>query len=327
MHPCIDDRGLAHLVLSRASVSRMTSVRRHPAVLIVNPNAGRLSERIRTDVVAALRARFRIEAFSTTARDTGISLAADAAAAGARLVIAFGGDGHVSEVANGLACSDSTLAIVPGGTMNVFARALGIPLDPFEAIDNLVADLERPPRRVPLGRMDSRYFTFSAGCGFDAEAAQRVERYVPAKRRFGEVFFYWSAVRVLIGTYRHRNPSMVLRGDFGEIPVSMAIASNAGPYAYLAGRPVNIAPEVRLDAGIDVFALKRMRVESLPLYAWRVLVSHDIAHHDDAFYAHDLQHFELEADEPFARHADGEPLPPADTARFRIVRDALKVRA
>src|SRR5919106_3634534 len=257
---------------------------RPPAVLIVNPNAGRLSERQREDVIAALGPRFRLEVVSTTARSTGIGLAADAAAAGETLVIAFGGDGHVNEVANGVAETEATLAIVPGGTMNVFARALGVPMDPFAAIEFIAERSPAEPRLVPLGLMDDRYFTFSAGCGFDAEAAERVERYVPAKRRFGEAFFYWSAFRVLAGSYRHRNPSMVLRGAFGEVPASMAIACNAGPYAYLAGRPIEITPDVSLDGGIDVFALKRMRVEALPFYAWRVIIGHDISHHADAFY-------------------------------------------
>src|SRR5918992_2668718 len=222
---------------------------RPPAFLIVNPNAGRSSEASREGVVGALRARFEIRGFSTTARDTGISLAARAAEEGEALVIAFGGDGHINEVVNGLAGSDTKLGIIPGGTMNVFARALGVPLDPFAAIEHLQKRLRKPSKRVPLGQMDDRYFTFSAGCGFDAEAAQRVERYVPAKRHFGELFFYWSAFRVLTGSYRHRRPSMMLRGPFGEIPVSMTIACNAGPYAYLGGIAIDIAPEVRLDGG------------------------------------------------------------------------------
>lgn len=300
---------------------------RVPAILIVNPNAGRLSEKTRDDVVAALRERFSVEAFATTARDTGITIAADAAAAGAELVIAFGGDGHVNEVANGLAGSDSSLGIVPGGTMNVFARALGIPLDPVEALGHLERALQRPPRRVPLGRMNDRYFTFSAGCGFDAEAAERVERYVPAKRHFGELFFYWSAFRVLAGSYRHRSPSMTLRGPFGEVPVSMAIASNAGPYAYLANVAIDLTPEVRLEGGIDVFALKRMRIEYLPFYAWRVLVSRNIAHHDDVFYASDIGEFDLISDEPFPTHVDGEPLPAVTSIHFSCEPDALSVRA
>lgn len=296
-------------------------------MLIVNPNAGRLSKRARDEVVDVLRSRFRIEAFATSARGTGIPIAQDAVDSGANLVIAFGGDGHVNEVANGLAGTHAVLGIVPGGTMNVFARALGVPMDPMLAIDHLVELCERPPVQVPLGMMDDRYFTFSAGCGFDAEAAARVERYVPSKRRFGEIFFYWSAFRVLAGSYRRRAPSMTLKGPFGTIPVSMAIASNAGPYAYLAGRPVEIAPRVALDAGLDVFALKTMRIEALPMYAWRVIVSGDLVEHPDVRYEHDQSEFEVVSEVPFSRHVDGEPLAPATSARFRIQRDALRVVA
>ena len=297
------------------------------AVLIVNPNAGRVARTERDEVIAALRSRFEIDAYSTTARDTGIELAAQAAESGAGLVIAYGGDGHVNEVANGVAGSNSVMAIVPGGTMDVFARALSIPLDPYEAISYLWDRRTSEPRTVSLGRMDERYFTFSAGCGFDAEAAERVERYVPAKRRFGQLFFYWSAFRVLAGTYRNRTPTMTMKGRFGEVDVSMAIASNAGPYAYIGSRAVEIAPEVRLDGGLDAFALKRMRIEALPVYAWRCLVSGDLVHHRDAFYEPDLDWFEVHADEAFSRHVDGEPLTPARSARFSIARDVLKVLA
>ncbi len=306
---------------------RRMSQTKPPAVLIVNPNAGRLEDATRNDVVDALRSRFRIEGHATTARDSGIAIASEAADAGARLVIAFGGDGHINEVANGLAGSSTALGIIPGGTMNVFARVLGIPLDPLAAVDHLQGALKREVVEVPLGRMDDRYFTFSAGCGFDAEAAGRVERYVPAKRRFGEVFFYWSAFRVLTGTYRHRSPTMKLRGDFGEVPVAMAVVCNAGPYAYLGNRPVNLTPQVDLFKGIDVFALRSMRIESLPAYAWRVAVSGDLVHHPDVFYASDLENFELRSEKPFHRHADGEPLPPVHGVKFEIVANALRVRA
>jgi diacylglycerol kinase family enzyme len=305
----------------------MTSEARPRAALVVNPNAGRLTERAREETIASLRSRLRLDVHFTTARDTGITISSDLARTGERLVIAFGGDGHVNEVANGLAGSDSVLGIVPGGTMNVFARALGIPLDAQRAIDHLVERIDEPVRTVSLGRIDDRYFTFSAGCGFDAEAAERVERYVPSKRRFGEAFFYWSAFRVLTGTFRHRGPSMTLKGDFGSVEVAMAIVCNAGPYAYLLGRPVNVTPDVSLNGGIDVFALRRMRIEALPLYAWRVAVSGDLVHHPDAFYASDLDKFELESAGPFSRHVDGEPLTPARSARFSIERDVLKVRA
>lgn len=306
---------------------RRMSQTKPAAVLIVNPNAGRLEDATRNDVVDSIRARFQIEGHATTARDSGITIASEAADAGAKLVIAFGGDGHINEVANGLAGSSTALGIVPGGTMNVFARVLGIPLDPLAAVDHLQGALERDAVDVPLGRMDDRYFTFSAGCGFDAEAAGRVERYVPAKRRFGELFFYWSAFRVLTGTYRHRSPTMKLQGAFGEVPVAMAVVCNAGPYAYLGNRPVNLTPHVDLFKGIDVFALRSMRIESLPAYAWRVAVSGDLVHHPDVFYASDLESFELSSEKPFYRHVDGEPLPPVHSVKFEIAANALRVRA
>ena len=298
-----------------------------PAVLIVNPYAGRLSDVDREVVISALKARFDIEGFATTGRGSGIDVARKAAEDGARLVIAFGGDGHVNEVANGVARTDSTLAIIPGGTMNVFSRSLGIPTDAMAAVNRLHAHIEDPPRHVTLGRMDDRYFTFSAGCGFDAEAAELVERDVPKKRRFGEIFFYWSAFRVLTGSYRHRRPGMTLSGSFGRIPVAMAIACNTGPYAYLGKRVISLAPDVALDAGIDVFALRTMRIEAFPVYAWRCLISGDLVHHEDAFYASDLDGFELESEKPFHRHVDGEPLGLATAARFSLEPGILGVQA
>jgi diacylglycerol kinase family enzyme len=296
------------------------------AVLIVNPSAGRLGDDVRSRAMEELANRFSLEVFHTDARDSAIGIAAGASEDGAELVVAFGGDGHVNEVVNGIAGTDATLGVIPGGTMNVFARALGIPIDPIEAIDRLAGSIPQPPRKVPLGKMDDRYFTFSAGCGFDAEAAERVERDLPAKRRFGEVFFYWSAFRVLASSYRHRNPTMILRGDFGEIPVAMTIATNTGPYAWFAGRAVNIAPMVDLEKGLDIFALRKMRIEALPVYTWRTIAG-TFTGHGDVFYEHDLEKFEVASTKPFERHVDGEPLGPATQATFTMVRDILKVQA
>jgi diacylglycerol kinase family enzyme len=295
------------------------------AVVIVNPNAGKLNQRDRQAVVDALRRKLPVEVVWSPLRDAGVTLAREAAEAGTRVVIAFGGDGHVNEVANGVARSGASLGIIPGGTMNVFSRTMGIPLDPYRAVDHLVDALDRDHRVVPLGRTNERYFTFSAGCGFDAEAAERVERLTANKRRFGEAFFYWSAFRVLADSFRRRDPTMTLSGDFGEVPVAMAIACNVGPYAYLGSRPVNLAPEVQLDSGVDVFAMKNMRLGALPLYVWRVAVSGDLVHHRDAFYASDLTWFEVRSAEPFSRHVDGEPLPPTTRARFSIAPNALSV--
>lgn len=290
--------------------------------MIFNPSAGRLSDADREHVVTGLTEHLDLDVFPTTERNEGIELAEKAIADGHDLVVAFGGDGLVNEVVNAVAGSEASLGIIPGGTMNVFARSLDIPTGRDEAIERVVSGTARS---VHLGRMNGRLFTFSAGCGFDAEAAELVETHLTNKRRFGEIYFYWSALRVLAGTYRHRNPSMILRGPFGEVPVSMAVANNTGPYAYFLSRPVRLAPEVRLEGGLDVFALRRMRIEALPFYAFRAAIAGDVSKHKDAFYAHDVEAFELVADEPFHCHVDGEPLEPTDRAQFRISRNALQV--
>lgn len=305
----------------------MTITIRTAAAVVVNPSAGRMSAVDRATIVADLKEHFILEVVETERRGSGQAHARELAAAGVPLIIAFGGDGIVNEVVNGVVGTASSLGIVPGGTMNVFARALGIPRLPSAAVSFLARRAVEPPRQVHLGKMGDRHFTFAAGCGFDAEAAELVERDVPNKRRFGEIFFYWSAFRVLAGSYRHRNPSMTITGDFGQIPVSMAIACNAGPYAYLAGRAVELAPEVDLVAGLDLFALRRMRLEALPFYAWESVVAGSISRHHDAFLAHDLSSFTVTAESPFARHVDGEPMEPALRETFSLERDALRVMA
>src|SRR5688572_16724541 len=156
----------------------MIAGRKPEAVVIVNPYAGKLSSADRQEVVEALGSYFDVRRFTTTARDSAIGIAAEAVEGGADLVIAFGGDGHINEVVNGIAGTSARLGIIPGGTMNVFARALGIPVDPYAAVDHLVRCRDEPAKSVALGKMNDRYFTFSAGCGFDAEAAERVERYL-----------------------------------------------------------------------------------------------------------------------------------------------------
>jgi hypothetical protein len=84
---------------------------------------------------------------------------------------------------------------------------------------------------------------------------------------------------------------------------------------------------VKLHGGLDLFAMRTMRIEALPVYAWRCVVSGDLVHHRDAFYRSDLDFFEVVSETPFARHVDGEPLAPATTARFSIEPGILKVHA
>src|SRR2546421_11159269 len=144
--------------------------------LTMNPEARGVTPSLQHLMTTAMRARFRLGVTETHARDVGVEVARHAVDKGARLLIAFGGDGLVNEVVNGMVGSDATLAIIPGGTMNVFARNLGVPTNPTEAADHILRIAgETEPRRMSLGLANDRYFTFACGCGFDAEAAARGE--------------------------------------------------------------------------------------------------------------------------------------------------------
>src|SRR3954454_19874963 len=145
-------------------------------LVIVNPYATTVSDRLKKLVVYALQSRYAVEAVDTEKRDHATQICREAASEGYDVVVAFGGDGTVNEAANGLAGSDSPLTALPGGSTNVWCRTLGIPNDVVDATEHLLhmADDFRP-RRVDLGIANGRYFVFGSGIGLDASVAERVD--------------------------------------------------------------------------------------------------------------------------------------------------------
>src|SRR4051812_29714215 len=135
-------------------------------LVIVNPYATTVSDRLRNLVVYALQSRYSVEAIDTEKREHATQITREAAREGYDVVVAFGGDGTVNEAANGLAGSETPLTALPGGSTNVWARTLGIPNDVVDATEHLLrmAD-EFRPFRVDLGRAGSRYFVSAAGGG------------------------------------------------------------------------------------------------------------------------------------------------------------------
>src|ERR671935_2053415 len=145
-------------------------------LVIVNPYATTVSDRLKNLVVYALQGRYEVEAIDTQAQGHAVQLCREAAEAGYDVVVAFGGDGTVNEAANGLTGSETPLTCLPGGATNVYCRTLGIPNDVVDATEHLLrmADDFRP-RRVDLGRANERLFVFSSGVGLDASVVQRVD--------------------------------------------------------------------------------------------------------------------------------------------------------
>src|SRR3712207_332858 len=164
-------------------------------LVIVNPYATTVSERLKNLVVYALGARYAVDAVETEARQHATELCREAGAARYDVVVAFGGDGTVNEAANGLAGGETPLTCLPGGSTNVFCRTLGIPGDVVDATEHLLAIADDfRPRRVDLGRVEHRLFAYASGVGLDASVVERVDSNPALKRRFGEYYYTWASV-------------------------------------------------------------------------------------------------------------------------------------
>ena len=139
-------------------------------LIIVNPYATTVSDRLKNLVVYALRGRYEVDAIDTDARDHATELSREAAREGYDVVVAFGGDGTVNEAANGLVGSDTPLCCLPGGRANVYCRMLGIPTDVVDATEHLL--LMADDWRAPPGRTSARS-TSAPSCSRPASGSTR----------------------------------------------------------------------------------------------------------------------------------------------------------
>ncbi|MGH2865337.1 MAG: diacylglycerol/lipid kinase family protein, partial [Solirubrobacteraceae bacterium] len=250
-------------------------VRKRRMLIIVNPYATTVSDRLRNLVVYALRGRFELHAVDTQARGHATELCREAANEGYDLVVAFGGDGTVNEAANGLLGSPTPLCCLPGGSANVFGKMLGIPGDVVDATEHLLAMADDwRPRKVDLGVVNGRCFTFASGLGLDASVVQRVDANAHMKARLGPYFFAWVALSTFTRGYLLRPPRLqVQAGDGAKILDGVtAIVQNGSPFTYFQDRPIEIADGTALDSGaLAGGVLHRATLLSMPCIAWRAL--------------------------------------------------------
>ena len=218
-------------------------------LLVVNSFASSVTARNTVTVHRELSREHDVELVETNRRGHAIRFAQDAARRGLDCVVAFGGDGTLNEVATGVAGSQTALAVLPGGSTNVFARTIGMPNDPIAATPRLLAGLATGDiRSIGLGRVNGRYFCFHTGIGFDAAVVAAVERHASMKRWFGHPLFIWAGLHTWWRGYDRSTPRFSLRSDDGRDIGGgrFAVVLNTSPYTYLGNRPINLAPTAGL---------------------------------------------------------------------------------
>jgi diacylglycerol kinase family enzyme len=242
-------------------------------LVIVNPYATTVSDRLKTLVVYALRGRYEVHAVDTEARDHATELCREAAREGYDVVVAFGGDGTVNEAANGLVGSDTPLFPLPGGRTNVYCRMLGIPTDVVDATEHLLGLAhDWRPRKVDVGKVNDRYFLFSAGVGLDASVVERVDAHPRLKARLGEWYYAWTGVQTFNRHYLVHPPRFEAELGPERLTGVTAIVQNADPYTYFGGRPVHMGEGATLESGdLAGVILRRASPIDVPTVIWRAL--------------------------------------------------------
>ena len=237
---------------------------RKRATIIYNPMSGRparRAENVRQMAGMLGECGFDIEARATTGPAAATLLATEAVAAGADLIISYGGDGTLNEVIQGMAGSSTALAVWPGGTSNVIARDLSVPLN-ISQLAGIIASGKT--RRIALGLAKtgvgdwelgvgcaepnqpsnpasqplSRYFLMMAGIGLDASIARRVNPRI--KRRTGEVAYWLSGIKHL---FLWQPEPFVVEVDGRKYESTFALVGNGKGY----GGGMTITPGAKLE--------------------------------------------------------------------------------
>jgi diacylglycerol kinase family enzyme len=301
--------------------------------LIVNPIASSMTERRLQVIRATLAAGHTIDIVATTGRDHARELAAEAAADGVDVVIVAAGDGTLNEAANGLVGTETALAPVPGGSTNVFARAVGYGNRVERATERLLVALDRRSiRRVGVGAANGRHFLFHLGAGFDAAVVARIEETPAVKRYAAHPAFALATVRTLQRGFDRVNPIVRVRLPDGSQHESFfSVVSNVAPYTYIGPRRMLLTRDAALDRALALTSLTRFTVADVATtFGSTVGRAQRLGGAPTVVQRADLPSLRLTAigagaGERFPWQVDGDYLGEVDTLEIVYVPDAIAV--
>jgi YegS/Rv2252/BmrU family lipid kinase len=235
------------------------------ALVVFNPTAGQAGS-FEQDILVARdiwrEHGWQVELQPTRGPGDGTRIAREAAAQGYDIVVAAGGDGTVNEVVNGLAGTQTALGALPIGTVNVWVRELGLPLQPRAAAEAL---LKCQPRAIDLGRAGERYFLLMCGVGFDAAVTAEVSS--AEKRRLG-IFAYILRIFYLATRFRGTPARVTVDGRTIRSRVLMIVLGNSQLY----GGVVKVTSRASLDDGLlDVCVIKGRNIWTAPFRIFSIL--------------------------------------------------------
>ncbi|MFN8015278.1 MAG: diacylglycerol kinase family protein [Acidimicrobiia bacterium] len=278
--------------------------------LIANPFASSFSARRVRVIERALRSVGKLEVVHTSHRGHAIEIAREAAEKNVNIVCVLAGDGTLNEAAQGLLYSETALAPLPGGSTNVFARAVGYSNDAIEALGELIPSIEEKSfSTIGIGKINDRVFLFNAGFGLDAEVIARVERNAKIKKVAAHSFTLSTAITTYIKDFDRKKQQLkvTLDGDprgvrmlssdpsvFSE--ANLVVVSNLSPWTYLGQREVVLAPTASIEGALTVTAVRALNPAKLLRLGVSALGRHKtVIHHKDIAHCDDVTHCLIEA--------------------------------
>ncbi|PLT33592.1 diacylglycerol kinase family protein [Bacillus sp. V5-8f] len=275
------------------------------SMIIINPSSGK--ERA-TEILPRLLEVLRnlyddVLVRKTVSVGDAEEFAQEACNEGYEAVISIGGDGTISETINGLSGQRHRpdLGIIPMGTINDFARALNIPLDPIQATEILTSDYTRP---VDIGKINGRYFMNVLAAGAIAEAAYMVTP--EQKTRLGSFAYFFEGIKTII----NKAPfTLTIEHDGGKwigeaYLVVSALTNSVGGFEVLA-------PDARVDDGkMHTFVIKDFSFTQAMTILPKLLKG-ELKEHDQVEYIRSTK-IKVSASKNLVANIDGdegEPLP------------------
>jgi diacylglycerol kinase family enzyme len=316
------------------------------AILIVNPKATTTTAATRDILIGTLESTFDLRIEVTARKGDAMALAEQAALSGYEYVLSYGGDGTVNEIVNGLMASNlgpSQLPMVgplPGGSANVFARALGFSNSPVQAVAELIASVANNQQKlINLGRATSvsdekraqadlptdtqgttlpqaqngrsRYFTFALGVGIDAEVIEAMEGLRARGKRATPTRYLGITLSRFARTNRHEPKITITTQDGMNIyGVFALIVQNTSPWTYFGPLALSTSTDASFETGLDFLAIKQLGLISTAALARRISrqgrapIQADST--GDFVHAHDQSRLELHASQPMPLQMDGE---------------------
>ena len=307
---------------------------------MVNPFASTVTPKRRRLAVDALSVDHELTVLETTARDHATTLAAEASAAGAEVVVVLGGEGTLNEAVNGLTGTETALAALPGGSTNVFARTIGIPNDAAKATAQLTSLLAtRCIRRMPLGVVNGRRFLFHVGLGFDAAVVEQVERRAALKRKVGQAVFVYATFTTLARHFDRRRAYFTMQFGEGQVDEgqvgagesvdgSYAVVMNSNPYTYLGRIPLDLTADAVEGRGLVAVTVSSLGLPTvLGLLTSAVGSGKRLRSMANVDHRADLLSFTVQGKGPFPYQVDGDYLGVVESLTISYERDAVAIVA